>query len=430
MPISTDRVIRRVSTRTVSEDYPTKVGPLDGVDLGFAGQSTQHSTHALHPYVAAINPPLARAIIETYVPKDRIVLDPFVGGGAVLLEAMLSGRAGVGFDVNPLAVMLSKAKTTRLSARVLKRAINAAVSSVPETSDTTRMPLLAKPSSIDLSAVPELVRFWYRDENARDLLVLRDSIKANATGEEKWALRTALSATARDSMLTYRGEVRLRRLTGRDLERFEADTLLLFRKRADLLLDRIPVLPDGCPQTIESGDVMTMDGRVAEGSCHSVVCSPPYADDKNGVGYFQFSRNMLYWVGLSLEDVAKAKSKFLGADVCAREMPPSKTLELCLESVRERSQRHYLEGLAFYADYYKAIRQMLRAVQHRVIIVIGNRVLARTFFDTARITVEFALDLGATFEHYYSRNIRKKRIPNLGGDGGGGEVEHIIVLRK
>lgn len=429
MPLSPDRVIRRVISTTVCEDYPPREhGPLSGRDLSFAGESTQHATHALHTYVAAINPPLTRSLIETYVPRGELICDPFVGGGAVLLEALLAGRQGVGFDVNPLAVMVSKGKTIKCSAKTLSRRIDALVAAVPVSLDTAG-PLWAGASpGADLSSVPDTIRFWYRDENLRDLLALRNAYSASSWGDEKWALRTALSATARDAMLTYRGEVRLRRLTGPDLDRFKADTLLLFKKRAAQALQLVPELPDGPRPTIEDGDVLELP--LKDGACHSIICSPPYADDKNGVGYFQFSRNMLYWVGHSLDDISVAKGRFMGADVGERPIPPSRTLELCLESIQTKSQRHYLEGLAFYADYYKALEQMLRVVRKRVIIVIGDRVLARTFIDNGRITVELAQSLGATFEHYYSRNFRKKRIPNLGGDGGGGNVEHIIVLRK
>ena len=34
------------------------------------------------------------------------------------------------------------------------------------------------------------------------------------------------------------------------------------------------------------------------------------------------------------------------------------------------------------------------------------------------------------FVDYYSRTIQKKRIPNLGGDGGGISLEHILVFKK
>ena len=80
------------------------------------GQDTQYATHGLHTYVAAMIPALARTLIDAYVPRKGSVLDPFCGGGAVLVEAIRSGREAVGRDINDLAVLVSRAKTTHVRA--------------------------------------------------------------------------------------------------------------------------------------------------------------------------------------------------------------------------------------------------------------------------------------------------------------------------
>src|SRR5437763_16629541 len=117
MPLSPIREITTLDSQpllpsfnTGDEDYHPQIAK--DIDFNFAGKETQHSTHAIHPYVAAINPPLARAIINHFVPEREIVMDPFCGGGGVLVEAILSGRGAEGLDVNPLSVLLSRVKTT------------------------------------------------------------------------------------------------------------------------------------------------------------------------------------------------------------------------------------------------------------------------------------------------------------------------------
>jgi len=57
-------------------------------------------------------PHLARYAIERVSLPDDTVLDPFCGCGTVQIEALLAGRNSVGVDVNPLAVLLARAKTT------------------------------------------------------------------------------------------------------------------------------------------------------------------------------------------------------------------------------------------------------------------------------------------------------------------------------
>jgi len=46
-------------------------------------------------------------------------LDPFCGSGGVLVEAKLLGRNSVGVDINPLAVIIAKAKTTPIDSQPL-----------------------------------------------------------------------------------------------------------------------------------------------------------------------------------------------------------------------------------------------------------------------------------------------------------------------
>jgi hypothetical protein len=44
-----------------------------------------------------------------------MVMDPFCGGGTVLVEALAGRRSALGTDINPLAVFIARAKTTILS---------------------------------------------------------------------------------------------------------------------------------------------------------------------------------------------------------------------------------------------------------------------------------------------------------------------------
>jgi hypothetical protein len=129
--------------------------------------------------------------------------------------------------------------------------------------------------------------------------------------------------------------------------------------------------------------------------------------------------------------IDKHKNRFLGGVQRNKELPPSMTLHVAASNVKGRNLKHYKEAVAFYADYYQALIEMKRAVTHWIIIIIGNRVLSRTLFDNANITLELFNSIGGIkFVDYYSRTIRKKRIPNLGADGGGISVEHILVFKK
>jgi DNA modification methylase len=79
--------------------------------------SNDHVNHINYALVEDTRPPMYKAMkywgkkphniwadfIETYCPKDGIVLDPFSGSGVAALEAIQLGRRAFSFDLNPLS---------------------------------------------------------------------------------------------------------------------------------------------------------------------------------------------------------------------------------------------------------------------------------------------------------------------------------------
>jgi hypothetical protein len=78
-------------------------------------------THNFYRYPARFSPKLVRATIDAFTEPGDLVLDPFVGGGTTLVEAMVSGRHAIGTDISSLATFVSDVKTTILSEEELAR---------------------------------------------------------------------------------------------------------------------------------------------------------------------------------------------------------------------------------------------------------------------------------------------------------------------
>lgn len=107
----------------------SKVGPLirlaDAVaeQVVLAAKDTNPVsglTHNFYRYPARFSPSLVRAVINAFTEPGDLVLDPFVGGGTTLVEALASGRSGVGTDISALAAFVSEVKTTLYSAAELQ----------------------------------------------------------------------------------------------------------------------------------------------------------------------------------------------------------------------------------------------------------------------------------------------------------------------
>lgn len=72
-------------------------------------------SHTFYRYPARFSPRFVRTAIELFTQPGDLVLDPFVGGGTTLVEAMALGRNGVGIDISSLATFVSRVKTTLLT---------------------------------------------------------------------------------------------------------------------------------------------------------------------------------------------------------------------------------------------------------------------------------------------------------------------------
>lgn len=73
------------------------------------------NTHNFYRYPARFSPLFAREVIKYYSRHGDVVLDPFMGGGTAIVEAITLGRKAIGVDLNTLAHFVTTVKTTPLT---------------------------------------------------------------------------------------------------------------------------------------------------------------------------------------------------------------------------------------------------------------------------------------------------------------------------
>ncbi|MFE4381272.1 DNA methyltransferase [Streptomyces cyaneofuscatus] len=122
-----------------------------------------HPLHSLCSYFAMFPPQLAHFFVDWLTEPGDAVYDPFSGRGTVPLEAVLQGRRGYGSDANPLAVVLSQAKTRVPSKRtLLKRLAEIEASFVP--------------SDVSIADEPANIAMLYSDDTLRQLVWLKKQL--------------------------------------------------------------------------------------------------------------------------------------------------------------------------------------------------------------------------------------------------------------
>lgn len=387
---------------------------IETKDWDFRGCDTQYGVHGIHTYVAAMIPQLANKLIALFAPEKGRVLDPFCGGGAVLAETVLSGRTAIGRDVNELAVLISKAKTTYLPEE--------------EVSSKVRQILDQTEPSLQPPLVGDNLAYWFKPEHLAILHSLKLAIANVVDLEDRMLplIQTVFSATVRDVSLTYRNEIRLRRMSPEEVENFNVDPLERFQVRAERAAEAVAELPSQSAPDVTTGSVQSID--LEDNSVSAIVCSPPYGDERNGVSYSQFSKNMLAWLGHSQEEIRRSKSQTLGWGNASRTSPVSSTLETALNAISD-FPKSIGEAVAFYADYQTALAEMARVSEGPVIIVIGKRVLRDTIFDNGEITIDLMQNIGVPLTQRFYRSLPSKRLPKMRKFGAAISSEDILVFQ-
>src|SRR3989344_3090725 len=77
--------------------------------------STTYLTHNFHTYPAKFIPQIPKSTIQALTSEGDVILDPFCGCGTTLVEAKLFNRNSIGGDWNPIATLVTTAKTNTLN---------------------------------------------------------------------------------------------------------------------------------------------------------------------------------------------------------------------------------------------------------------------------------------------------------------------------
>ena len=270
---------------------------LRKIDWDFRDAKTSYLTHGLHPYPAKYIPQIPNALIQEFSTVGSTVGDIFCGSGTTLVEALLLKRNAVGLDANPLACLISTAKTTRfgeedkdallaLAQRALQLAESVAVDDGPT----------LFPSAKFISKAPrpnvEAIGFWFEGFVVEELAEVLSWCRALPTEACRNVALASFSAivvnvSKQDSDTRYvRRQKDLR--PGDALRRF-AQVLLENTSAVEKLSD---ILEPNVTCRVFQADVLTAP-KIPP--LDLVVCSPPCP---NVYSYHLYHMTRMVWLGM------------------------------------------------------------------------------------------------------------------------------------
>ncbi|PIZ67992.1 hypothetical protein COY13_02030 [Candidatus Roizmanbacteria bacterium CG_4_10_14_0_2_um_filter_36_35] len=122
-------------------------------------KDTAYITHGYHRYPAKFIPQIVSRLVEKYTTKNDLVVDPFGGCGTTLVESKVLGRKSIGVDINPVAVLITKAKITPISPIKLEKAFIELKNKLNFYSEHIKVQL----------PIHDRIDYWFKPEEKRKL---------------------------------------------------------------------------------------------------------------------------------------------------------------------------------------------------------------------------------------------------------------------
>lgn len=400
----------------------------------FKEANTKEFTHCYHTYPAMMIPQIARTLIEEYKPKGRLdlILDPYMGSGTTLVEASLAGINSIGTDLNPLARLVGKVKTTLYNNEsILKQFREIQAELIFYTKDKVKERNFDRISNYS---------FWYNEDTLLKLSYLSQLIK---NVKDKDFFNVVLSEIVREVSFTRNGEFKRYRMNEASIAKFNPDTFTLFEKKALRNIEGLKAYTSEAKHDVNASiyDFNTMHGIptdiIKDGDIDMVVTSPPYGDSRTTVAYGQFSRWANEWFNF---DNAKNLDKLLmGGKKATEEIFKTASIRDVLDEIDSLEHKRYLEVVSFLNDYYQSIENVAKSVRSggTVCYVVGDRRVKGVQIPLDYFTAEMFEKFGFKHKITIVREIPNKRMPALTSptNKAGAKVstmshEYIVILNK
>ncbi|MDH5266193.1 MAG: site-specific DNA-methyltransferase [Candidatus Bathyarchaeota archaeon] len=391
-------------------------------------KDTAYLTHSYHRYPAKFIPQLVRRIIKEYSNEEELICDPFVGCGTTLLEALLIQRRALGVDINPVAYLITKAKTTYIKPQLLEMHVSKLFAKLNPQKNKTDNKVMER---IRESPNYDRVRFWFGDDTIRNLSLILSLIEDMQEKAVQDFLKCGFSHILKNCSCWNMDSIKPARDKDKNIPRaiptFKRRIIHMTRKNKEYY----EILPKKVKARLSDYlDVFCEDCRhiPCEDEYVSIIAtSPPYVTSYE---YADLHQLTLLWINPET-DMTENRKDHIGTtqpkDVSVKEIHSEIGNEIVRRLKNEGSKvngnkNHYLNGCAdavftYFAEMQQAFEQFTRVLKPGGIasIVIGNTTLGDVNILNAEVLSEISINVGFKLLKVIKRQIpsNKKWLPSI-----------------
>ena len=364
----------------------------------------------IHPFPARMAPGIALDALGEPGLSLR-VLDPMAGSGTVLAVARAKGHKAIGFDLDPLAVLLSKVWTKTIDAdKVLVKAIEVLERAIK------RFNRLNEDDAYPLNCDEEtkaFIDYWFDGDARKQLPCLSVAIgrvRNRTIQNALWCGFSRLIITKKSG-----ASLAMDLSHSRPHKQFETAPIEPFDKfiaAVETIILNCPQAGSGAvgpPSNIKQGDARNL--RIKTGSIDLVITSPPYL---NAIDYMRCSKFSLVWMGYAVSEIRKVRGESIGAELSLKEATDAEWVKTTIDGLGltpALSARNQGLLARYVWDMDKALAEASRVLTSggRAVYVVGDSTVKGTFICNSEIVAKVAGRQGLVLTSRHCRELPANR---------------------
>jgi len=368
-------------------------------------KETSYLTHGYHRYPAKFIPQIVSRLVEKYTKGKDLVVDPFGGCGTTLVESKVMCRPSIGVDINPVAVLITKAKKTPIEPTKIEKQFLKLKEKIDSFDEGTKI------------KVPEHERidYWFKPEKKRKIAFLFSEISKIEDQDVRDFFYCGFSNILKNCSIWMQKSNK----PTRDLKKKPADPFVAFPRQIKAMLrgnaNFFNLLQERkCLKT--TCKVYCADARKIPAKSNSVsliVTSPPYVTSYE---YADLHQLTALWFEYA-KDLGNFRKRFIGTSYHDKKelVLNSKIAESIKEKLLKKHTKTAEEVATYFSEMNQVFEEMKRMLKkgRRACVVIGNTSLKGVEILNAEVFVEQFQNLGFKVDNIIKREIPSKNLPSM-----------------
>jgi DNA modification methylase len=344
----------------------------------------------IHPFPARMAPSIVWESLPDNGKRLR-VLDPMAGSGTTLVSARVKGHQAIGFDTDPLALLIARAWCYDINPDRLKHRSNLVLERAKRLSECLTAEQ-AYPVHAD-KETRSFLSFWFDDRNRIQLTSLSRCVSRVHNPREKTLLWCAFSRLIITKKLG--ASLAMDISHSRPHRKYEEAPIRPFEKfqhAVDYIIEKSPFAynPTKAPEVIlRHGDARFLP---CESSCvDRVITSPPYL---NAIDYIRGHKFSLVWMGHSIKSLRSIRSGNIGSERSGKSSAKDNTIEVLKRMVgnKKLNRRHYGMIVRYIGDMKRVLSECKRVLKKdgQAVFVIGDSTIHGVFVKNSEGLIHIA----------------------------------------